>query len=36
MTTEQFVAAKAVEAVQALYGARLPESVMQVQVTTLL
>ncbi len=33
MTTEQFVAAKAVEAVQALYGARLPESVMQVQVT---
>ena len=33
MTTEQFIAAKAVEAVQALYGARLPESVMQVQVT---
>ena len=33
MTTEQFIAAKAVEAVQALYGAQLPESVMQVQVT---
>ena len=33
MTTEQFIAAKAVEAVQALYGVRLPESVMQVQVT---
>ncbi len=33
MTTEQFIATKAVEAVQALYGARLPESVMQVQVT---
>ena len=33
MTTEQFIAAKAVEAVKALYGAELPASIMQVQIT---
>ena len=33
MTTEQFIAAKAVDAVKALYGAGLPASIMQVQVT---
>ncbi len=33
MTTEQFIAGKAVEAVKALYGADVPESLMQVGVT---
>ena len=33
MTTEQFIAAKAVEAVKVLYGAELPASIMQVQIT---
>ncbi len=33
MTTEQFIAGKAVEAVKALYGAEVPESLMQVGVT---
>ena len=33
MTTEQFIAAKAVEAVKALYGADVPADMMQVQVT---
>ena len=33
MTTEQFIAGKAVEAVKAIYGADVPESLMQVGVT---
>ena len=33
MTTEQFIASKATEAVKALYGAELPQSMMQVGVT---
>ena len=33
MTTEQFIAGKAVEAVKALYGADVPESLMQLGVT---
>ena len=33
MSTEQFIASKAVEAVKALYGAELPQSMMQVGVT---
>ena len=33
MTTEQFIAAKAVEAVKAIYGADVPAELMQVQVT---
>ena len=33
MTTEQFIAGKAVDAVKALYGAEVPESLMQVGVT---
>ncbi|MBQ9463178.1 MAG: arginine--tRNA ligase [Bacteroidales bacterium] len=33
MTTEQFIASKAVEAVKALYGAELPREQMQVAVT---
>lgn len=33
MTTEQFIAGKAVEAVKALYGADVPQDIMQVGVT---
>ena len=33
MTTEQFIAARAVDAVKALYGADFPQEQMQVQVT---